>query len=1437
MTITTLTKFVSVLLIFLFSLLTLTSTTAGASSSSSSSVSSTAAYPVSVSVPSSSAAAAAAVASIEKMFHRDGNNSNNNNSRRQQQHQGQRQAQQDDYVNFTELLDPENDSTVSNLIQQLNTYLNSTNADGNLAVNDLIHQFLPSSSSTTMNGEEGSSIISFDIGNGGFVLDLGSASVITLQRVTIVGLDTIEALNLLQPVTALDGYESPETVIQNSFVLKKLILDLDLTEMMTADDGVATTNNVLIRLPFDDVNFNSVPIRLALFQEAIAKMPMGAILQYQDFLLPCLQQIIEQLELVELEIDFGTIQEPILMNNEDDTVSSPFYEIVSTLFVMLPQAVPVFFNSTIRDLLNEMFVGLIDGDGSSCPSYDTDTDTDTDTDNDELIDFRTFFTEGLPAMAMTLIDDQLIAINPETGLPKMNNVVIEPLLKSMNQKKKGDQSSLSSSSSSSSLTFGGDTDNNDENNNLFDFSTYIGIGGLQADIKMSLQSIQLLNLTTMTTPMEMLQTLPQEPYKLNNTMTMGLPLADRPMSVRLNNLYFAVLTDDDGSIENEMNIQMDIEALNVILTALLQIVKSKLYSFPMEDILNMNCWLATIATPTLDTTYGTRLPEEDITAALTTLLASMKAMQLTIGCVGKAIDGAGCSSPGMMDLINTLDTSPEAQMSVTNTMNQLLDYGASLLVPSADNNNNGGALLQVQIDRWLNEAALQCPHSADYDPNAVIPVPYLPLNSGTNASDDYQYSVDYLILWGSVLLALLLLLCVVIIFVQCYARCRNQSWLNQKISHQDKDLLESVQEQEDSRDRSINATTHSMFGSSTSIPCYIRYGMPMIILGNIALFLSGHLNLGATVNIEVLFAGDVIRVDNFYNFSIARSTIDMWKAGSEELAILILIFSGIWPYTKQLITLVVWFLPPSFLSVSKRGSILLWVDWLAKWSMIDVFVIVVCLAAFRVTITSPDQVAFLPPDFYVIDLLVVPMWGLYSNMTAQLVSQVSSHYIIYYHRQIVNNAAVVSSVSSSSSSEEEDQNNEQQLERKQNSSTSSTSTCGIDSSSPPREGEGDRTKYLLWKQDFRRPHSAVNRSVVVRTWVHPAMILLSILLAMVVIAGCILPTFSIEILGVIGVAVESGQQFEEAKTYHSVISIVAMLFEEAKFLDTPGDYIGLTVLSCLFLCTVLFIPIVQAMCLLVQWFLPLTRTQRTRMWVLNEILQAWQYMEVYLLALFVASWQLGPVSQYLFNSYCKDLRGFFAQLVSYEILKEEDAQCFGVQGAIEPGSFTLVAAAMVLALLNSFVTKATRQYNYYLERSLPDVDVEDVHVHEDVHADNDAENNSNNHHHDSSTTTVAPFTTTTTTSTKLRPIPVMFTDTYRWLLRGGGEGVAAAAGAITMTTVEEVDKTNSMEAGRASLSTTADGKEGSFRNSRRLSPPSRTRNSRSSLQGEDVGVP
>ena len=57
--------------------------------------------------------------------------------------------------------------------------------------------------------------------------------------------------------------------------------------------------------------------------------------------------------------------------------------------------------------------------------------------------------------------------------------------------------------------------------------------------------------------------------------------------------------------------------------------------------------------------------------------------------------------------------------------------------------------------------------------------------------------------------------------------------------------------------------------------------------------------------------------------------------------------------------------------------------------MIDIFVLVMTLVAFRINILS-DNIVVLPRDFYVVDLIVVPVWGLYANLLAQLLSQVVS---------------------------------------------------------------------------------------------------------------------------------------------------------------------------------------------------------------------------------------------------------------------------------------------------------------------------------------------------------------------------------------------------------------------------------------------------------------
>ena len=110
-------------------------------------------------------------------------------------------------------------------------------------------------------------------------------------------------------------------------------------------------------------------------------------------------------------------------------------------------------------------------------------------------------------------------------------------------------------------------------------------------------------------------------------------------------------------------------------------------------------------------------------------------------------------------------------------------------------------------------------------------------------------------------------------------------------------------------------------------------------------------------------------------------------------------FSVIWPYLKTVCTLGAWLLPPRWLSLSSRGSMLLWLDALGKWSMLDIFVMVITLAAFRHTLLLPERVAVvLPNQFLAAGIAINPNWGLYANTLAQVMTQLISHWVIYLHR-------------------------------------------------------------------------------------------------------------------------------------------------------------------------------------------------------------------------------------------------------------------------------------------------------------------------------------------------------------------------------------------------------------------------------------------------------
>ena len=199
------------------------------------------------------------------------------------------------------------------------------------------------------------------------------------------------------------------------------------------------------------------------------------------------------------------------------------------------------------------------------------------------------------------------------------------------------------------------------------------------------------------------------------------------------------------------------------------------------------------------------------------------------------------------------------------------------------------------------------------------------------------------------------------------------------------------------------------------VPAYARFSVPFILLSGALMYLSGNINVGASVFVNVNFADLAVPLPSLFDFSLGNSIRDMWSAQVYPLALLILLFSGVWPYVKLVMMFTCWVMPPSFrwsrrccrccrgrvLGVARRGMWLQALDALGKWSLIDTFVLVMMMVAFRFHIQNQitwSWITFLPDNFLVVDVIVEPNWGIYAFIIATVVSLISTHVVIAFHR-------------------------------------------------------------------------------------------------------------------------------------------------------------------------------------------------------------------------------------------------------------------------------------------------------------------------------------------------------------------------------------------------------------------------------------------------------
>jgi hypothetical protein len=447
------------------------------------------------------------------------------------------------------------------------------------------------------------------------------------------------------------------------------------------------------------------------------------------------------------------------------------------------------------------------------------------------------------------------------------------------------------------------------------------------------------------------------------------------------------------------------------------------------------------------------------------------------------------------------------------------------------------------------------------------------------------------------------------------------------------------------------------------------------------------------------------------------------------MVVLLWIFTGIWPYLKLLLSLGVWLAPTKYIGVKRRGTILLWIDALAKLSVVDIFTMLLGVAVLLVFIGGPDESITSDGVYYALKAIVIPKAGCYCLLIAQRMSRVSSRFLLEYHERVV-------AITTCERLEKEGDMSVSQI----NFSTSSIpeideeimvapdNSCGP--SAEPRghcleetfrdNGSSDESIHQESLAQTTRTASSDSSLSILKDyrWGYWGVVFGLIAIVLIFAIGCIFaPAIAFDLSNITGLAVESEKTFEEAASEYGVFVVVSGILVQAKFvLNNKIDYIGLGLL--LFAVGISF-----SLLFMIQAYQFVKRKLHERRKHRENPkdplyghdgcglpfyfrLFKWHHMEIYLISFAIGVWQLGSIASYSMYLYCDLLTRIYDILTFLGIAEASTSQCFRDQ-ASNGGNLTIIILSFLILSI-SFYFEARSQYKKNIEDCLKYIDDRDV---------------------------------------------------------------------------------------------------------------------------------
>jgi len=413
----------------------------------------------------------------------------------------------------------------------------------------------------------------------------------------------------------------------------------------------------------------------------------------------------------------------------------------------------------------------------------------------------------------------------------------------------------------------------------------------------------------------------------------------------------------------------------------------------------------------------------------------------------------------------------------------------------------------------------------------------------------------------------------------------------------------------------------------------LRYGIFITLLLNIAMFISSNTSVGAAVYLYVNMGGQETKLPSLFDFSLANSVIDMWEAKVYALALLIAVFSGAWPYTKLILLLFCWVVPLKILSRRKREWLLMAIDALGKWSLIDAFVLTLMMIAFHFHIVPPvtDRT---PEGTVSVDAFVEPHWGFYSFLIATMMSLAATHIVLACHRKETKESA---------------------------------------------QAKPNRVRIEDTKWEALHTHAFKSSKFLSRyTWaVNIFIVSLVIMSIALLISGSIIESFQFQFKGAFQLLLEFLDQ--PAITSYSLISTGVALPDSA----WHPNSIGIRYIQATWFCFAIAIPLCYMLLLLILWLTPMTAKLQRTVFVITEVFNAWSALDVVVVSIIAALLELQQFSQFIIGDRCDLINPIIKQLFNQEL--NGDAKCFDVVATLDQGCWLLFTSCIIYIMVGLVV--------------------------------------------------------------------------------------------------------------------------------------------------------